>query len=163
MLCSISFTSSDFFFRFFLMIRRPPRSTRTDTLFPYTTRFRSFGAGLHPAPAHPDPGARHPDAALPHPRRRRRTSYGVRRDPRGRAALLRRTPRLVPLRPPATPHGRLRHLAGRGRPHPRHLAVPGRLPAHGSYGSADPGPRLVRRRCLRATPPARSRADRRGP
>src|SRR3546814_20662539 len=28
---------------FFLMIRRPPRSTRTDTLFPYTTLFRSFG------------------------------------------------------------------------------------------------------------------------
>src|SRR3546814_14675553 len=26
----------------FLMIRRPPRSTRTDTLFPYTTLFRSF-------------------------------------------------------------------------------------------------------------------------
>src|SRR3546814_276346 len=25
------------------MIRRPPRSTRTDTLFPYTTRFRSYG------------------------------------------------------------------------------------------------------------------------
>src|SRR3546814_15046016 len=31
---------SDFFI-FFLMIRRPPRSTRTDTLFPYTTLFRS--------------------------------------------------------------------------------------------------------------------------
>src|SRR3546814_20023336 len=34
---------------FFLMIRRPPRSTRTDTLFPYTTLFRSdrrsFGPG----------------------------------------------------------------------------------------------------------------------
>src|SRR3546814_10579773 len=35
---------------FFLMIRRPPRSTRTDTLFPYTTLFRSvvsmgFGRG----------------------------------------------------------------------------------------------------------------------
>src|SRR3546814_17223865 len=29
---------------FFLMIRRPPRSTRTDTLFPYTTLFRS---GIH--------------------------------------------------------------------------------------------------------------------
>src|SRR3546814_7493958 len=28
---------------FFLMIRRPPRSTRTDTLFPYTTLFRSRG------------------------------------------------------------------------------------------------------------------------
>src|SRR3546814_5400203 len=27
------------------MIRRPPRSTRTDTLFPYTTLFRSGGAG----------------------------------------------------------------------------------------------------------------------
>src|SRR3546814_15587753 len=26
---------------FVLMIRRPPRSTRTDTLFPYTTLFRS--------------------------------------------------------------------------------------------------------------------------
>src|SRR3546814_12282877 len=26
------------------MIRRPPRSTRTDTLFPYTTLFRSFDA-----------------------------------------------------------------------------------------------------------------------
>src|SRR3546814_15707338 len=30
-----------FFNFFFLMIRRPPRSTRTDTLFPYTTLFRS--------------------------------------------------------------------------------------------------------------------------
>src|SRR3546814_3188377 len=28
------------------MIRRPPRSTRTDTLFPYTTLFRSFVAVL---------------------------------------------------------------------------------------------------------------------
>src|SRR3546814_158105 len=33
------------------MIRRPPRSTRTDTLFPYTTLFRST--------------ARHPDLACP--------------------------------------------------------------------------------------------------
>src|SRR3546814_14137792 len=30
-----------YFFLFFLRIRRPPRSTRTDTLFPYTTLFRS--------------------------------------------------------------------------------------------------------------------------
>src|SRR3546814_5506341 len=30
---------------FFLMIRRPPRSTRTDTLFPYTTLFRSGALG----------------------------------------------------------------------------------------------------------------------
>src|SRR3546814_2031763 len=31
-----------YYFIFFLMIRRPPRSTRTDTLFPYTTLFRSI-------------------------------------------------------------------------------------------------------------------------
>src|SRR3546814_7851285 len=34
---------------FFLMIRRPPRSTRTDTLFPYTTLFRSGRAWATPA------------------------------------------------------------------------------------------------------------------
>src|SRR3546814_71862 len=28
------------------MIRRPPRSTRTDTLFPYTTLFRSTALGI---------------------------------------------------------------------------------------------------------------------
>src|SRR3546814_7336235 len=32
---------------FFLMIRRPPRSTRTDTLFPYTTLFRSVPVEAH--------------------------------------------------------------------------------------------------------------------
>src|SRR3546814_15578548 len=36
---------------FFLMIRRPPRSTRTDTLFPYTTLFRSEFAGIEAARA----------------------------------------------------------------------------------------------------------------
>src|SRR3546814_20459131 len=36
----------DYVFFFFLMIRRPPRSTRTDTLFPYTTLFRSIVTGL---------------------------------------------------------------------------------------------------------------------
>src|SRR3546814_5351142 len=34
---------------FFLMIRRPPRSTRTDTLFPYTTLFRSRAGGIEQA------------------------------------------------------------------------------------------------------------------
>src|SRR3546814_12273802 len=29
------------------MIRRPPRSTRTDTLFPYTTLFRAHGVALY--------------------------------------------------------------------------------------------------------------------
>src|SRR3546814_20878351 len=42
---------------FFLMIRRPPRSTRTDTLFPYTTLFRSQPRSEvrgHQAKAQPD-------------------------------------------------------------------------------------------------------------
>src|SRR3546814_4789863 len=33
------------------MIRRPPRSTRTDTLFPYTTLFRSYLDGALPGPS----------------------------------------------------------------------------------------------------------------
>src|SRR3546814_18417727 len=39
---------------FFLMIRRPPRSTLTDTLFPYTTLFRSVEKreSAMPAPPH---------------------------------------------------------------------------------------------------------------
>src|SRR3546814_6965723 len=36
------------------MIRRPPRSTRTDTLFPYTTLFRSH---RRPRPRHPRSGS----------------------------------------------------------------------------------------------------------
>src|SRR3546814_4541076 len=38
------------------MIRRPPRSTRTDTLFPYTTLFRSASSG---ASSCPQTGDRH--------------------------------------------------------------------------------------------------------
>src|SRR3546814_7354667 len=40
-------------FFFFLMIRRPPRSTRTDTLFPYTTLFRSDVEDIFRRPQHP--------------------------------------------------------------------------------------------------------------
>src|SRR3546814_2914710 len=53
---------------FFLMLRRPPRSTRTDTLFPYTTLFRSLlraGAGVHGRV----PDARAADRAVPEPDR----------------------------------------------------------------------------------------------
>src|SRR3546814_1572666 len=50
------------------MIRRPPRSTRTDTLFPYTTLFRSH---RHP---HPVAGRR--------PARRDRRLHGPERDRR---------------------------------------------------------------------------------
>src|SRR3546814_13038608 len=51
---------------FFLMIRRPPRSTRTDTLFPYTTLFRS-GTGRR----RPRPPRRRRGRALPLSRPRR--------------------------------------------------------------------------------------------
>src|SRR3546814_11630318 len=42
LVCSVLLVLYIFFF--FLMIRLPPRSTRTDTLFPYTTLFRSTAA-----------------------------------------------------------------------------------------------------------------------
>src|SRR3546814_3589911 len=45
------------------MIRRPPRSTRTDTLFPYTTLFRSNGR------ARQEPVARSDATPAPKPRR----------------------------------------------------------------------------------------------
>src|SRR3546814_11161497 len=53
---------------FFLMIRRPPRSTRTDTLFPYTTLFRSELSSLidlfrqHNVRSYLEIGARHGDS-----------------------------------------------------------------------------------------------------
>src|SRR3546814_3833688 len=61
------------YYCFFLMIRRPPRSTRTDTLCPYTTLFRS----------RPPPGARTPPREPPsggrRPPRHRRPCTGQRR------------------------------------------------------------------------------------
>src|SRR3546814_7087983 len=65
-------------FFFFLMIRRPPRTTRTDTLLPYTTLFRSGQAGDRGRRARvrartpaarrlrPDPGASRGPARQPH-------------------------------------------------------------------------------------------------
>src|SRR3546814_2675337 len=63
------------------MIRRPPRSTRTDTLFPYTTLFRSA--------AQPRPGASRPRLR------------GVQRAPAGAAH-----PQVVERVPPRDPHRR---------------------------------------------------------
>src|SRR3546814_16198134 len=69
-----------FFLFFFLMIRRPPRSTRTDTLFPYTTLFRSESdpksLPRHPATSDPEslPPMRGPCIRPPHRRPRDRKS-----------------------------------------------------------------------------------------
>src|SRR3546814_17172447 len=54
MFISTNCVSAVFYFVFFCMIRRPPRSTRTDTLFPYTTLFRSADRCVEPAK---DPGS----------------------------------------------------------------------------------------------------------
>src|SRR3546814_3776017 len=100
---------------FFLMIRRPPRSTRTDTLFPYTTLFRSH------------PRSRHGRRILrPHRRHACRPYRRKRAD--------RRT-----LRPSAPPlyrqadrrHAAARRVADGPRRHPRQPARPaaGRNPA----------------------------------
>src|SRR3546814_18303247 len=69
---------------FFLMIRRPPRSTRTDTLFPYTTLFRSPGCPS-PALARQIRAGRGADAAGPAPG----SGHGVERllEPAGVALL----------------------------------------------------------------------------
>src|SRR3546814_4857859 len=51
------------------MIRRPPRSTRTDTLFPYTTLFRSLRNGIRLTPPEIEIPAKI-DLSLPYPSRR---------------------------------------------------------------------------------------------
>src|SRR3546814_12398888 len=75
------------------MIRRPPRSTRTDTLFPYTTLFRSRQRGVtagRAATGFAQPGA-WPDAASvrgPPGRRLGPDACGVGRAPRGSARVI---------------------------------------------------------------------------
>src|SRR3546814_3347859 len=83
------------------MIRRPPRSTRTDTLFPYTTLFRSVAAHLVEALSLGAPDRPRAGKALPAPDRAGRQARGGirarpvhRRHPlRGTRLLLRRTHR----------------------------------------------------------------------
>src|SRR3546814_1139351 len=61
------------------MIRRPPRSTRTDTLFPYTTLFRSGlvrSGGQRAAAVHPGEGAPQGADRRPAPRDRAQGSIG---------------------------------------------------------------------------------------
>src|SRR3546814_12117266 len=70
---------------FFLRIRRPPRSTRTDTLFPYTTLFRSSCPGRDGL-ARSRASRGHPHQLRPHHQRGgrrprdRRVAAGVARD-----------------------------------------------------------------------------------
>src|SRR3546814_3621483 len=81
------------------MIRRPPRSTRTDTLFPYTTLFRSFGildSGFVNATANRSPESPIPNPQSPQRRAERDAdAEGMARQPAPRAArcLVRRCDR----------------------------------------------------------------------
>src|SRR3546814_7229717 len=74
---------------FVLLIRRPPRTTRTDTLFPYTTLFRSATTPEEPGKFPPPPR------------------------PQARRARPQRSP------PPGLPPGRAPSEARRGAPPPR--------------------------------------------
>src|SRR3546814_11997081 len=96
------------------MIRRPPRSTRTDTLFPYTTLFRSFRSAVH---------RQRRAGALPRPHRRR-----DRRPGDGLPAATPQGPPVLPVLPvqgPARTVGTgpalLRSVQGRREPAPTRL------------------------------------------
>src|SRR3546814_11392451 len=119
------------------MIWRPPRSTLTDTLFPYTTLFRSQrrGAGHGYLWRRPQPHtARY--------RRRRRRLAADDQGRGGRAALPadRRHPR-TPLRPTGTGNQKpLLTALIHATPHPHHAHHPP-LPAH-STAHSPPTPLL---------------------
>src|SRR3546814_20650913 len=78
---------------FFLMIRRPPRPTRTDTLFPYTTLFRSPSACRANVPSSADcagdavPPAPASEAERVTPKRKPRLVQDDGRPPRGGGGL----------------------------------------------------------------------------
>src|SRR3546814_6703979 len=63
------------------MIRRPPRSTRTDTLFPYTTLFRSSPFGRAAASLLGSPSARAEPAVASGRRSHPCALWGLRREP----------------------------------------------------------------------------------
>src|SRR3546814_19932177 len=75
-------------FFFFLMIRRPPRSIRTDTLCPYTTLFRS-GLGLDDR-GHLTDERGDDDPSAGHGEQRLRADAGGRRDAGGDALAVQR-------------------------------------------------------------------------
>src|SRR3546814_19089382 len=81
------------------MIRRPPRSTRTDTLFPYTTLFRSAAF----ADDNRQPAVRRMEPGLP----RSRNDAGRRRPPRAPRHHLRDECRKL-----SAPHGYRAKTAG---------------------------------------------------
>src|SRR3546814_16493818 len=120
---------------FLLIIRRPPRSTRTDTLFPYTTLFRSrslerrvdrlSGSG----PRSPAAGQRHGHPALRRRGRRAAAQEHVRPPARALPARrlgLRQQPEHPPV--PARQRRNPRQRDRQHRPPPQERATTGRPP-----------------------------------
>src|SRR3546814_5672085 len=116
------------------MIRRPPRATRTDTLFPDTTLFRSLrcrDSALRPARAQPrllGGGGRQPADAVARPLAQQRRGEGA-----GRAARRRHRPQDGragrDAGDPPVPDGALPRRRAPGMPDP---AGPGRSEEHTS-------------------------------
>src|SRR3546814_20927397 len=97
---------------FFLMIRRPPRSTRTDTLFPYTTLFRSRRSRRSPTEGRSRGGWRQHGSRSP-PEAPGRPSDSRRAPAPARSAATRPPPRHAPPRRP--PRHRPHRFLGRER------------------------------------------------
>src|SRR3546814_6109940 len=105
---------------FFLMRRRPPRSTRTDTLFPYTTLFRSLSAAVARA-ARPLAAAQpESDARANHSGRRPRARRRIGLDRAGTAEAAAPAPRRHPrvALPRASGHRPLEHRRGENHSRP---------------------------------------------
>src|SRR3546814_12030324 len=120
---------------FFLMIRRPPRSTRTDTLFPYTTLFRSArcdaAAAQRSRGAEADSQRARPPSPAGHRADRQGPGDGP---PHGPQAGPRRLRHQAPFEPRYRPAG-----ARPGRRHAKHLPRPLVLQAdrHGAGAGKD--------------------------
>src|SRR3546814_12813866 len=114
------------------MIRRPPRSTRTDTLFPYTTLFRSPHAPVHATtPRRPRRAAIRAAAAAARPVRRLVAGARNRADGRPQHAAAPAVPR------PPQPAPRADTRA-RPPPHPR---LPPDVPPRPERAELTPPPR----------------------
>src|SRR3546814_19872101 len=115
---------------FFLMIRRPPRSTRTDTLFPYTTLFRSDRFRRHPRHQGRELAAHGPPAtallALPAVQPDRPALGPLQPAARGTKGTLRGPRRPEHRRPPGPPRPGAGAATQLGEPRPQ----PPRRPNH---------------------------------
>src|SRR3546814_20061701 len=110
------------FLLFFLMLRRPPRSTRPYTLLPYTTLFRSI---RNPGQAQHDPGLSS--------RRAARARFRVTSDADGGVSATR----------PRPPSERTRHGGESRTPH---VTAHAGLPVADHDDDVDPAPRSEERR-----------------